>query len=284
MLQSWRHPDCRSVLMFVHEMCVCFKVVVLCPADLGSPFLYCGPEEADQAASYSVQTPYGFQLDLDFLKYVEEIESGHNLRRAPVSLRRSGGRGARLSQRSPSVGGGRTSGWASTESLASQGSEDGRVPPPPPPRNRIGSVPCDGLAISPLTILSAPPLSAGAKVPPPPPAAQPPGGAHPHGDQPASTAGAEPPRPQRCAAAARRSSQTGLQEHRTCTGPGVHRDRGAPVASGVPGPGSTRQYLDQAQPTDVWAQHPRTGLLHDTPGPPASFRRSGSRWPRLCGS
>ncbi|KAJ3599028.1 hypothetical protein NHX12_032991 [Muraenolepis orangiensis] len=134
--------------------------------DLGSPFLYCGAEEADPAASYSVQTPYGFQLDLDFLKYVEEIESGHNLRRAPVGPRRSGVRGTRLSQRSPSVGGGRASGWTSTESLASQGSEDGRVPPPPPPRNRIGSAPCDGLAVSPLTILSAPPLS---KVPPPPP-------------------------------------------------------------------------------------------------------------------
>ncbi|KAJ8336361.1 hypothetical protein SKAU_G00375810 [Synaphobranchus kaupii] len=26
---------------------------------------------------YSIQTPYGFQLDLDFLKYVEEIESGY---------------------------------------------------------------------------------------------------------------------------------------------------------------------------------------------------------------
>ncbi|XP_030227842.1 KN motif and ankyrin repeat domain-containing protein 3 [Gadus morhua] len=141
--------------------------------DLGSPFLYCGggasTEEADPAASYSVQTPYGFQLDLDFLKYVEEIESGHNLRRAPVGPRRPGGRGARLSQRSPSVGGGRASGWTSTESLTSQGSEDGRVPPPPPPRKRLGSAPCEGLAVSPLTLLSGPPMSAGARAPPPPP-------------------------------------------------------------------------------------------------------------------
>ncbi|XP_053178088.1 KN motif and ankyrin repeat domain-containing protein 3 [Scomber japonicus] len=135
--------------------------------DLGSPFLYSSQEEANQPASYSVQTPYGFQLDLDFLKYVEEIESGHNLRRAPVSSRRSG-RGLKLSQRSPSVGG-RTSGWTSTESLASPASEDGRAPPPPPPRNRLGSAPCEGLSISPVTILNAPPLSAGAKVPPPPP-------------------------------------------------------------------------------------------------------------------
>ncbi|KAK2835340.1 hypothetical protein Q5P01_015824 [Channa striata] len=135
--------------------------------DLGSPFIYSNQEEAEQAGSYSVQTPYGFQLDLDFLKYVEEIESGHNLRRAPVNSRRSG-RGLKLSQRSPSVGG-RTSGWTSTESLASPASEDGRAPPLPPPRNRLGSAPCEGFSLSPVTILTAPPLSAGAKVPPPPP-------------------------------------------------------------------------------------------------------------------
>lgn len=145
---------------------LCLKHV-LSFSDLGSAFIYSSQEEADQSASYSVQTPYGFQLDLDFLKYVEEIESGHNLRRAPVSSRRSG-RGFRLSQRSPSVGG-RTSGWTSTESLSSPVSEDGRVPPPPPPRNRLGSAPCEGLSLSPVTLLSIPPLSAGAKVPPPPP-------------------------------------------------------------------------------------------------------------------
>ncbi|XP_073333134.1 KN motif and ankyrin repeat domain-containing protein 3 [Pagrus major] len=133
--------------------------------DLGSPFIYSSQEEADQPGSYSVQTPYGFQLDLDFLKYVEEIESGHNIRRAPVSSRR---RGVKLSQRSPSVGG-RTSGWTSTESLASPASEDGRAPPPPPPRHRLGSAPCEGLSLSPVTLLTVPPLSAGAKVPPPPP-------------------------------------------------------------------------------------------------------------------
>lgn len=131
--------------------------------------MYSSQGESDQPGSYSVQTPYGFQLDLDFLKYVEEIESGHNLRRAPVSSRRSS-RGAKLSQRSPSVGG-RTSGWASTESLSSPASEDGRAPPPPlpPPRNRLGSAPCEGLGLSPVALLSVPPLSAGAKVPPPPP-------------------------------------------------------------------------------------------------------------------
>lgn len=144
-----------------------FNLHVFLPLDLGSPFIYSSQEESEQPGSYSVQTPYGFQLDLDFLKYVEEIESGHNLRRAPVGSRRSG-RGLRLSQRSPSVGG-RTSGWTSTESLSSPASEDGRVPPPPPPRNRLGSAPCEGLGLSPVALMNIPPLSAGAKVPPPPP-------------------------------------------------------------------------------------------------------------------
>ncbi|XP_077390945.1 KN motif and ankyrin repeat domain-containing protein 3 [Festucalex cinctus] len=133
--------------------------------DLASPFLYSSQERVDQPASYSVQTPYGFQLDLDFLKYVEEIESGHNIRRAAVTSRRSG-RGLKTSQRCV---GGRTSGWTSTESLSSPASEDGRVPPLPPPRNRLGSAPCEVLSLSPLTLLNVPPLSAGAKVPPPPP-------------------------------------------------------------------------------------------------------------------
>lgn len=133
--------------------------------DLGSAFHFPSQDESEQPASYSVQTPYGFQLDLDFLKYVEEIESGHSVRRAALGSRRSG-RGVRLSQRSPGVGG-RASGWTSTESLAS--SEDGRAPPPPPPRHRLGSAPCENLSLSPVSLITVPPLSAGAKVPPPPP-------------------------------------------------------------------------------------------------------------------
>lgn len=148
-------------------VCKQFQSYDLLLSDLGSPFIYPSQEEAEQQASYSVQTPYGFQLDLDFLKYVEEIESGHNLRRAPISSRRSG-RGLKLSHRGPGVGG-RTSGWTSTESLSSPVSEDGRAPPPPPPRNRLGSAPCETVSLSPVTLLSVPPLSAGAKVPPPPP-------------------------------------------------------------------------------------------------------------------
>ncbi|KAI5243539.1 Kn Motif And Ankyrin Repeat Domain-Containing Protein 4 [Manis pentadactyla] len=33
---------------------------------------------------YSVETPYGFHLDLDFLKYVDDIEKGNTIRRIPI--------------------------------------------------------------------------------------------------------------------------------------------------------------------------------------------------------
>ncbi|XP_076151422.1 KN motif and ankyrin repeat domain-containing protein 3-like isoform X1 [Alosa pseudoharengus] len=37
--------------------------------------------------SYSVETPYGFHLDLDFLKYVDDIEKGNTLKRVPMQRR-----------------------------------------------------------------------------------------------------------------------------------------------------------------------------------------------------
>ncbi|XP_048832363.1 KN motif and ankyrin repeat domain-containing protein 3 isoform X3 [Brienomyrus brachyistius] len=138
--------------------------------DLGAPFIYNTQDKGDQGGSYSVQTPYGFQLDLDFLKYVEEIESGHNFRRALANPRR-GTRGAKISQRSP-WGGGHNSGWTSTESLSSSASEEGQVAPKPPPRNRTTSAPSEVHLLSPLPVLS-PPLSAGLKVPPLPPVRNP---------------------------------------------------------------------------------------------------------------
>lgn len=147
----------------LHMQC---STLYLYLSDLGAPFIYNAQDKGDQGGSYSVQTPYGFQLDLDFLKYVEEIESGHNLRRALANPRR-GTRGAKVSQRSP-WGGGHNSGWTSTESLSSSASEEGQVAPKPPPRNRTASAPSEAHLLSPLPLLS-PPLSAGLKVPPLPP-------------------------------------------------------------------------------------------------------------------
>ncbi|XP_023572962.1 KN motif and ankyrin repeat domain-containing protein 2 isoform X2 [Octodon degus] len=65
---------------------------------------------------YSVETPYGYRLDLDFLKYVDDIEKGHTLRRVAM-------------QRRPRLGSlprGPGSWWTSTESLCSNASGDSR--------------------------------------------------------------------------------------------------------------------------------------------------------------
>ncbi|XP_025059748.1 KN motif and ankyrin repeat domain-containing protein 2 isoform X1 [Alligator sinensis] len=62
-----------------------------------------GPAPAP-SPPYSVETPYGYRLDLDFLKYVDDIEKGHTLRRLPVRRR----------PRCASA-----SWWPSTESLCS---------------------------------------------------------------------------------------------------------------------------------------------------------------------
>ncbi|CAH2292767.1 KN motif and ankyrin repeat domain-containing 3 isoform X1 [Pelobates cultripes] len=86
--------------------------------DLGGPFLY---RDQDEKTSYSVETPYGFQLDLDFLKYVEDIQSGQTLKKVSVNRKPRVPRLSSSSLRSPSC---QTGGWTSTESLNS--SEDGR--------------------------------------------------------------------------------------------------------------------------------------------------------------
>ncbi|CAL8265313.1 unnamed protein product [Gadus morhua 'NCC'] len=73
----------------------------------------------EQEAPYSVETPYGYRLDLDFLKYVNDIEKGHTLKKVP-------------NQRRPRYGslprghGYTGSWWTSTESLCSNTSVDSR--------------------------------------------------------------------------------------------------------------------------------------------------------------
>ncbi|XP_065508383.1 KN motif and ankyrin repeat domain-containing protein 3 isoform X2 [Caloenas nicobarica] len=91
--------------------------------DLGGPFLYRDQDDGEKS-SYSVETPYGFLLDLDFLKYVDDIESGQTLKKVPLPHRAKGARQPPSALRSPSS---HASAWTSTESLASTASEDGRT-------------------------------------------------------------------------------------------------------------------------------------------------------------
>ncbi|KAK5919079.1 hypothetical protein CgunFtcFv8_023005 [Champsocephalus gunnari] len=67
---------------------------------------------------YSVETPYGFQLDLDFLKYVDDIEKGNTIKRVPIQRRSKGPRASTLPRHlNPSGCGYRPSPWGSTGAL-----------------------------------------------------------------------------------------------------------------------------------------------------------------------
>ncbi|KAM9746480.1 KN motif and ankyrin repeat domain-containing protein 2 [Menidia menidia] len=73
----------------------------------------------EQEAPYSVETPYGYRLDLDFLKYVNDIEKGNTIKKVPIQRRPRYGSLPR--------GYGYTgSWWTSTESLCSNASMESR--------------------------------------------------------------------------------------------------------------------------------------------------------------
>ncbi|NWV12566.1 KANK4 protein, partial [Ptilonorhynchus violaceus] len=46
-----------------------------------------GEREQPRSLPYSLETPYGFHLDLDFLKYVDDIEKGNTIRRVHIHRR-----------------------------------------------------------------------------------------------------------------------------------------------------------------------------------------------------
>ncbi|XP_028831632.1 KN motif and ankyrin repeat domain-containing protein 4-like isoform X2 [Denticeps clupeoides] len=67
---------------------------------------------------YSVETPYGFHLDLDFLKYVDDIEKGNTIRRVPIHRRHRVPNSTALSRNLSLPGYGyRPSQWSSIGSL-----------------------------------------------------------------------------------------------------------------------------------------------------------------------
>ncbi|KAF3851426.1 hypothetical protein F7725_013198, partial [Dissostichus mawsoni] len=83
--------------------------------------------EKDSVAPYYVETPYGYQLDLDFLKYVDDIERGNTIRK--LSIQRKPKVAKPLAVPRGSTGGGSTQAeWTSTDSLSSSNS-DGKQSP-----------------------------------------------------------------------------------------------------------------------------------------------------------
>lgn len=79
-------------------------------------------DDKDSVAPYYVETPYGFQLDLDFLKYVDDIEKGNTIkklsiqRKPKVTKPLAGPRGSTQAE------------WTSTDSLSSSNSDDKQSP------------------------------------------------------------------------------------------------------------------------------------------------------------
>ncbi|XP_051525641.1 KN motif and ankyrin repeat domain-containing protein 1-like [Myxocyprinus asiaticus] len=82
-------------------------------------------KDDDEKDPYSLETPYGYQLDLDFLKYVDDIERGNNIKKLNIQRKPKVIRSIPLPQSSCS---GQTE-WTSTNSLSSSNSDESKQSP-----------------------------------------------------------------------------------------------------------------------------------------------------------
>ncbi|XP_058157720.1 KN motif and ankyrin repeat domain-containing protein 1 isoform X2 [Dasypus novemcinctus] len=84
-----------------------------------------GDYDKEQKGPYFVATPYGYQLDLDFLKYVDDIQKGNTIKKLNIQKRQ------RPSVPCPETGAipGQQGVWTSTESLSSSNSDDNKQCP-----------------------------------------------------------------------------------------------------------------------------------------------------------
>ncbi|KAM9367921.1 KN motif and ankyrin repeat domain-containing protein 1 [Phaethornis superciliosus] len=81
-----------------------------------------GEGEKGRKDPYFVETPYGYQLDLDFLKYVDDIQKGNTIKKLNIRKKRKIIPALAHSKSS----GGQCSGWTSTESLSSSNSDENK--------------------------------------------------------------------------------------------------------------------------------------------------------------
>lgn len=84
-----------------------------------------GDHKKEKKDPYFVETPYGFQLDLDFVKYVDDIQKGNTIKKLNIQKRR------KPSVPCPEVRAiaGHQGVWTSTESLSSSNSDDSKQCP-----------------------------------------------------------------------------------------------------------------------------------------------------------
>ncbi|XP_041956604.1 LOW QUALITY PROTEIN: KN motif and ankyrin repeat domain-containing protein 1a [Alosa sapidissima] len=95
-------------------------------------------DEKDPVAPYYLETPYGYQLDLDFLKYVDDIERGNTIKKLNIQRKPKSTRPSTSSQHSnnnsvssSSGGGCGLAEWTSTDSLSSSASDENKRSPSP---------------------------------------------------------------------------------------------------------------------------------------------------------
>ncbi|XP_029058277.1 KN motif and ankyrin repeat domain-containing protein 1 isoform X2 [Monodon monoceros] len=99
-----------------------------------------GDHDRGQKGPYFVETPYGYQLDLDFLKYVDDIQKGNTIKKVNIQKRRKPSVPRPETRAAP----GHQGVWTSTESLSSSSSDGNKqlaqsevtsapVPRPPAP-------------------------------------------------------------------------------------------------------------------------------------------------------
>ncbi|KAM9508216.1 KN motif and ankyrin repeat domain-containing protein 1 isoform 1-T1 [Guaruba guarouba] len=81
-----------------------------------------GEDEKERKDPYFVETPYGYQLDLDFLKYVDDIQKGNTIKKLNIRKKRKAIPGLAGTKNS----GSQCSGWTSTESLSSSNSDENK--------------------------------------------------------------------------------------------------------------------------------------------------------------
>ncbi|KAM8802089.1 KN motif and ankyrin repeat domain-containing protein 1 isoform 3-T4 [Rhynchonycteris naso] len=84
-----------------------------------------GDHDKEQRDPYFVETPYGYQLDLDFLKYVDDIQKGNTIKKLNIQKRRKPSVPCPESRAAP----GQQGVWTSTESLSSSNSDDNKQCP-----------------------------------------------------------------------------------------------------------------------------------------------------------
>ncbi|XP_020661315.3 KN motif and ankyrin repeat domain-containing protein 1 isoform X1 [Pogona vitticeps] len=82
-----------------------------------------GEDDRDQKDPYFVETPYGYQLDLDFLKYVEDIQKGNTIKKLNIQKKRKAIPPFTAVKNTTSS---QCSGWTSNESLSSSNSDENK--------------------------------------------------------------------------------------------------------------------------------------------------------------